>query len=184
MDFDRRSLSVQMAAQHLNFGPDQVESAHKVRIFISNLEQLKKRHSDENFYVVPRVSRGLSATIKRLGRRDDDWSDSDQESDEWGPPNPTKKRKHHNPRGDNRSNFDEKADKADKADTKPDIMKRDCPTSDESSSCNEAGTSDDEKDKDKDKDKEEDPKKGYDAAQKDMDETFHPSANIHFSKNL
>jgi hypothetical protein len=175
MEFDRQLLSVQITARHLNFGPDEVESAHKVRIFISNLEQLKKRHSNSNFYVVPRVSRGLSATIKRLGHRSDDWSDSDEEP---GPPDdpepghrdPTKKQKRHDRRGDNRSNFD------DWANTGPIIIERSCPSSDnDSSSCsNGAGPG-----------KPGPPKKeDYKEVQKAMDETFHPSANIYFSKNL
>jgi hypothetical protein len=57
--FNDDALAVGIAAQHLNFGPYEAETAHTVTIHTSSLRQLKKRHEDRRFYVTHRLRRGL-----------------------------------------------------------------------------------------------------------------------------
>ncbi|KAF2441002.1 hypothetical protein P171DRAFT_446919 [Karstenula rhodostoma CBS 690.94] len=65
MTFDDASLSMEISAENLSFGPYEAEAAHSVTIFTGSFASLKKRDPALRFYLTPRLKTGISEHLSK-----------------------------------------------------------------------------------------------------------------------
>ncbi|KAF2876586.1 hypothetical protein BDV95DRAFT_231205 [Massariosphaeria phaeospora] len=63
--FNDTALSVDIDAADRRFGPYEADTAKRVQVLTGPLRQLKKRDSEQKYYVTPRIKRGIHELVKK-----------------------------------------------------------------------------------------------------------------------